>query len=514
MSRLKKFIQNALILALASFIMRTVSVVFNAYISNRIGAVGMGLFSLIMSAYAFAVTLSTSGINLAVTRLVSEELATGNGRGAVSAMRRCILYALFFGTLSGTLLYFLSGYVSRELLCDERTRMSLMALSISLPFIALSNVLSGYFTAVRRIYKSAAANMAEQCVKICIILVSLHFLAPRGVEYACLALVIGSSMSEGLSFSYLFVLYLFDRRKHINNDGAKSESGLTKRMLGISLPIAFSAYLRSGLTTAEHVLIPRGLRSYGADLEGSLALYGVIHGMVFPLVLFPAAFCTTFASLIVPELSELRAKCKCIKESKHIKYIVSRSIKFDLLFAICVSGILIAFSKELGMLVYNNATAGKYICTFGILVPVMYLDTAVDGMLKGLGEQMASMRYNIIDAAISVLLVYLLVPRLGVDGYVVCVFTAEIVNAALSLNRLLKVTGVKFRVFEYAALPSLCALGAMSISSLIVRALNISDITKLALGIVCLVIMYILFVCTLRAISEDDRKWIRSIARS
>ena len=494
--------------------MRTVSVIFNAYISNRIGAVGMGLFSLIMSAYTFAVTLATSGINLAVTRLVSEELAYGNFKGAVAAMRRCIYYALFFGTLSGVLLYFLSGYISSELLCDMRTKMSLMALSFSLPFIALSNVLSGYFTAVRRIYKSAAASMIEQCVKISIILVSLYFLAPRGVEYACLALVIGSSVSEGFSFTYLMALYLLDKRKHINAKKGENKKGLTKSMLNISLPIAFSAYLRSGLTTAEHVLIPRGLRKYGADLEGSLALYGVIHGMVFPLVLFLAAFCTTFASLIVPELSELKTKYKSIKESKNIKYIVSRSIKLDLIFAICVSGILIAFSNKLGMLIYNNATAGKYICTFGILVPVMYLDTAVDGMLKGLGEQMASMRYNIIDAFISVILVMLLVPRLGVDGYVICVFTAEIVNAALSLHRLIKVTGIKFRVFEYAASPSLCALGAMSMSCIIVRFVPVSGAISLALGIFCLILIYIMLSIALGVISRDDIRWILSIKSS
>jgi stage V sporulation protein B len=206
--RIKVFFGNALLLAAATLFMRTVSVVWGAYISGRIGAEGMGLYSLIMSAYAFAVTLATSGINLAVVRLVSEELALGNGRGAIRATRRCLCCALAFGTGAAILLFSLARLISGELLGDARTEMSLRALSASLPFIAVSNVFSGYFAAVKRIYKNAASAVVEQFIKIGIIYALLAALAPRGVEYACLALVVGASVSEGISFSYMLVLYL------------------------------------------------------------------------------------------------------------------------------------------------------------------------------------------------------------------------------------------------------------------------------------------------------------------
>ncbi|MBO4428597.1 MAG: oligosaccharide flippase family protein [Clostridia bacterium] len=508
MKRTKVFILNALFLAGATLFMRTVSVIWSAYISNRIGAEGMGLFSLIMSAYAFAVTLATSGINLAVTRLVSEELAYGNGKGAVRAMRRCLAYAMIFGTTAALLLFFGAGVISSEILCDGRTKISLAALSVSLPFIAVSNVFSGYFAAVRRIYKSAVSNVIEQFIKIALILVALDILAPRGIEYACLALVIGTSVSEGISFSYMLVLYLVDKRRHLPKSDSRVSGGLTKRMLGISMPIAFSAYLRSGLMTAEHVLIPIGLKKNGANAVTALSLYGVVHGMVFPLILFPAALCSTFAALIVPELSELKAKYVKTKDNAHIKYIVSRSVKFGLLFAVFVAGALIYFSDELGTLVYGNADCGKYIRVFGFLVPVMYLDTVVDGMLKGLGEQLASMRYNIIDAAVSVLLVLLLVPRLGIDGYVVCVFAAETLNASLSLARLIKVTGFRVKIFEFAAVPALCAAGAVCAAGIATAFLPLSAPVRLALGIFVSAALYFLLAHIFGAITKDDMKWL------
>ena len=81
------FVINAVILTATSLLMRTIGVSFSVYISNKIGAAGVGLFQLIMSVYTFAITLASSGINLAATRLVSEELANGAEAGAKKAMK-------------------------------------------------------------------------------------------------------------------------------------------------------------------------------------------------------------------------------------------------------------------------------------------------------------------------------------------------------------------------------------------------------------------------------------------
>lgn len=509
MKRIKVFLGNALILAAVTLFMRTVSVVWGAYVSRIIGAEGMGLFSLITSAYGFAVVLATSGINLATVRLVSEEIAFGRGRGATGAVVRCLAYALVFGGASFFLLFFGADFIGNNILGDARTVISLRTLSISLPFIAVTNVFAGYFSAVRRIYKSAAANIVEQFIKIGIILSTIGMLAPRGIEYACLALVIGTSVSEGLSFSYMFVMYLIDRRRLPRSD-ATVPHDLVRRMIGISLPVAAGAYLRSGLVTLEHVLIPRGLHAYGENAAEALSLYGVVHGMVFPLVLFPAALCQTFASLIVPELSEMSATYGTKKDNRHINYVVSRSIKFGLMFALITAAVFITFADGLGELVYHNALCAKYIRIFGVLVPVMYLDTVVDGMLKGLGEQMASMRYNIIDAAASVALVLLLTPRLGVDGYVLCVFITEILNASLSMHRLIKVTGVRLKIIEYVAVPALAAAGAAAASNLVFRPIGMPTATFVIIGITVCAAVYLALSRLLGAISRDDVRWAKN----
>lgn len=72
---MKKFLINGLVLTFTSLIMRSIAIIFNIYISNKIGAEAVGLFSLVMSIYLFFVTIATSGLNLACTYLVAEQFA-------------------------------------------------------------------------------------------------------------------------------------------------------------------------------------------------------------------------------------------------------------------------------------------------------------------------------------------------------------------------------------------------------------------------------------------------------
>lgn len=505
---------NALILGGTTIFMRIVAVVFNAYVSGKVGAEGMGLYSLITSVYMFTVTLASSGVNLAVTRLVSEELGKENGKGALAAVRSCIGFALLFSISASLILFFGADFIASNLLHDRRTFRSLRVLSAALPFIAVSGVFSGYFSAVRRVSKSASASITEQFLKIFITVSLLLAIAPKGMEYACLALVIGTAVSEALSFFYLFAFYLYDKRKHLRENEGKTPRDIRRRMLSIVLPVALSSYLRSGLVTVEHILIPIGLRKHGADSSTALASYGVIHGMVFPLLLFPSAVCSTFAGLIVPELSELAAAYGKVKNNRHICYIVRRALSFALLFGIGVGGIFLFFAKPLGMLVYDNEEAVRFIRTFAVLIPVMYLDTTVDGMLKGLGQQFHSMVYNVIDATMSVILVWTLLPRIGIYGYVICVFLTELVNLAFSISRLITVTGVRLPLYRAVASPILCVIGATTAVSLLLHMLPTAPMLgSTVLGIILCVLLYVLLLRATAGLSREDTAWLRHILR-
>ena len=222
MNRAKKYLFNAVLLSLITIIIRGVTVSFNAYVTQKIGSEAIGLFTLVMSVYTLAVTLATSGVNLSAVRLTAERLAICEKNGLCekalrhalrSEMAGCIKYSLFFGVLASLLLYILADIIGIHLLCDERTIPSLKVLSFALAPISLSSALAGYFTGLRKIYKNAVISIGEQLTKITVTAAALIVIAPKGIEYACLAVVGGSAVSEGASLLLSFILYILDKNK-------------------------------------------------------------------------------------------------------------------------------------------------------------------------------------------------------------------------------------------------------------------------------------------------------------
>lgn len=451
--RIKQFAVNVALLTVTSLIMRTVGVSFNVYVTNRLGASGVGLLTLITSTYGFFTTFALSGVNLAASRLAAEGLGHDNPAEIRAAMNRCIMYAAFFGSVAVAAMYLSAGIIGEKVISDSRSIRSLRILAPSLLPLAMSSAIYGYLHAVRRVIKSATAQITEQIVRIAVTVYALSIFLPRGLEYACFAVTLGITISEMAAFIYNFVLFRMDLRVH--NDGSGRVPGnLTKKMLGISLPMALSAYARSGLLTLEHMLIPYGLRRSGASGDKAIAEYGILHGMAFPVVLYPQVLLQSVSGLLVPEFAEESAR----GNEKNINNIAKRVIKMTLLFSIGTSAVMCCFSKELGMLIYGSEEASRYIKIMAPLIPAMYLDSAVDGMLKGLGEQLYSMRVNILDSSLSVVMVWLLLPVMGVKGYIVTVYVCEILNGALSLYKLLAVTKLKIPVMSAVVKPLCGAL--------------------------------------------------------
>lgn len=504
MTRFKRFIFNGLLITAVSLLMRGISVSFNVYLSNTIGAVAMGVFTLISTVYGFALTVATSGIGLAATRHIAEAVGDDASSGFPSGkspsvkciVRKCVSYALFFSVGSAIILYIFSPYIGVKILGDERTVSSLKVLALSLPPIALSSVYSGYFTAVRRVYKNAIVQVFGQGIKIffCIGLITL--LGASDVESACLSVVIGGTVAELGSFVLQYIFFILE--KNVRTDTKLShniERSALRKILGTALPVAFSAYARSGLITIEHILIPWGLERSGSSKDVSLAAYGTVHSMVFPLILFPSALSGSFAGLLVPEIAESMAQ----NDTDRINRIIYRVFFAALTFAIGTAGIMMCFSYELANTVYPTANAGKYILMIAPLIPVMYLDTSVDGILKGLGEQVYCMGVNIIDALLSVILVWLLLPKMGITGYILTVYFTETVNAALSIARLFTVTKIKPHLFQWVVKPLLAIIlsctavrfFASSITGAIQGAWELTGYILLASSIYLLIIYFL-----------------------
>lgn len=426
----KRLIVNTALMTSASLLMRCIAMGFQGYLSGRIGAAGIGLYQLVMSVELLASTFAISGIRFAVTRLVSEELGLGRGGGVHGAMVRSALYALIFGSAAMLLLTRFAEPVGFLWIGDARTVLSLRILAFGLPCLALSSVISGYFTACGRIWKPSLVHLIEQCAVVVFVALFLER-APEGdIELSCAAVCAGVTASDILSLALMLAFYLGDRRKYGSRTGESIR--LTGRMLSVALPLAVSAYARSALSTLEHLLVPRGFRKSGLSADAALAGYGVIQGMAMPVLSFPSCLLSSLAENVIPELTGAQVRGEREKIRREVRSLLTMS----LLFAIAVAFALFVTSDFIGSALFASSEAGKYIRLLAPLIPAMYVDMVVDGCLKGLGQQVWSMGINILDAGLGVLLVYTLLPIGALDAYIGIIYFNELLNLALSAARL------------------------------------------------------------------------------
>ncbi len=428
-----KMIKNTIIMTAVNLIMRSAGVYFNSYLTSRIGTGGIGLFQLVMSVYSMAVTFSTAGIRLAVTRATVEIIAKQR-YDLKKSVAFCMTYAGMCGTFIGLLLLMLSNLIGINLINNPETVLPLKILSFSLPFVAMSSALGGLFTAVGKIPQYSAVQMLEQAFKISVIVYMFSRSRNTDVFNSCIIIVFGMTASEIFSFT---LSSLLSRKLTRKSDEKKSVINPLS-FFRVALPDSVGTCVRSVLLTAEHLLIPKSLNKNSN--VNALSVYGLIHGLIMPILLYPSAVLTSFSGLIIPEL----ARKSELDDRNGINETVEKNLKRTFIFSLICSFIFWIFSDNFATVFCKNKEAAMYIKILSPLVPIMYTDTVTDGMLKGLDQQVYSMRYNIIDSAVCVLLVIFVLPKYSVKGYIMILYVSELLNFFLSMNRLTTVCEIRF----------------------------------------------------------------------
>ena len=435
MRALKIFVFNTFILLVSSIILQVITTFFNIYISNTIGEEAVGVFSLVMSVYMFGITLASAGINIASTRIVAEELACKNEVGAKTAARRCVVFSLIFGICASLIFFLCADFITIHCLHNRISKNVIYLICIALPFISMSAAINGYFTAVRRVYKNAFAKFGEEIVKIACTALFLKSFMPDGIDYACYSLILADVISEVTSFLHLYILYWRDKRGALVESRYKDLESYNRRILRITIPVAITSYIRSGLSTLKQLIIPSSLQRSGMNASNALISYGIVNGMAMPIIMFPVILVTSFSGLLIPEFSRYYAQGKYKKIKSTSILILACTLIFSILVAIC----MFIFSDELSNFIYHKSEISKYLRILAPLIVVMYLDIVIDAILKGLDAQVDVMIVNVFDCIVSIAFIYFLVPVLGFSGYIMSIFVSEFIDFSLSGYRLLKI---------------------------------------------------------------------------
>ena len=481
---------SALLLTGVNLLLRLVGTSFQVYISGRIGAAGVGLLQLVMSVGGLAMVAGIAGIRTAAMYLTAEELGKKRPQNITWVLSVCFLYSIICSGVIAVAIYSFAPWIAENWIGDGRTVDALRLFAAFLPSTCLCAVMTGYFTAANRIGTLAIVEVAEQLCSMAVTMGALFLWAGADVGRACQSVILGSCAGCVLTLLCLVFLRLRERP----HTGQRIP--VFRRLQDAAVPLAAADILKSGINTTENLMVPKRL-ALNSLMDNPLAAFGMVSGMVFPVLMFPACILFALAELLIPEL----ARCAAAGSQNRIRYLVKRSLRVAMVYGVLFSGLMFLTAEELCTWLYGNAQAGKFLRLYALMIPMLYCDAITDAMTKGLGQQKICVRYNILTSALDVFLLYLLLPIYGMMGYFFSFLLTHLLNFMLSLRRLLKITGqsIPFRIPALTAAAAIAGVwGASTFSFPVLRT-------------VCYAAMLSSLLYLFRVISREDLGWVKGL---
>ena len=492
LSRKLPIFYSALLLTGVNLLLRLAGTSFQVYLSSRIGAEGIGLLQLVMSVGSMALVAGMAGIRTATMYLTAEQIGKNRPNNITWVLSACIAYSLICSTAVAAAVAIFAPVIAQNWIGNLQILPSLRLFAAFLPLNCLTGVMVGYFTGANRIGTLAAIEVAEQICSMACTLLLLTLWAGHDAARACQAVILGSGIGACLTLCSLVILRLLEKPQTAPRLSTRSS------LMQTAVPLALADDLRTGIATVENLMVPKRLALYPGAVA-PLAAFGTVCGMVFPILTFPMAFLFGLTELLIPEL----ARCRAAGSNQRISHLVQKGLRTALLYGTICGGILFLCANELCLALYKSEDAGRYLRWFSVLAVMLYCDGVTDAMIKGLGEQKASVRYNILTNTMDVAFLYLLLPKYGIVGYFISFTITHVINFLLSIRRLLHITRESIPMH----------IPLLTLATAIFSVWAAQYIQRIPLRIAAFILLMLCLLVLLRILNREDLIWLKGLLR-
>lgn len=449
----KTFITGAIILMLAGFISRIIGFAYRIYLSNLVGAEGMGLYQLIVPVYTLIILTLTSGVSIAVSKMTAEEAAKGNYINIRRIAKLGLAGVITVSLAISLLLYLNIDFVVNIILKDSRTYSSVLIMIPCIPVIAAASAYKGYFYGIQEVTPTAVSQIVEQLVKIGIILALAARFLQAGLEYACALATVGMAVGE---MSNLFILALYYRFKKYPHITPNSQKGLIRKRKLVSFlfanaaPISLNRFIISMMSAVEVILIPRRLLEGGLNYIQSMEEYGKLVGMAMPLITFPALVTTSLATTLVPAISESIS----LNNFTRANYRISKSIQITMVLGFIFTALFSCYPGQIADMIYPRQNVGNTLFLLSFTCIFMYLQQILTGIMNGLGKQGLLLTNSIIGSVMRIGCVYFLIPVYGIPSYIAGIIASSFIVCVLNFITIIRTTGMALDLRHWVVRPA------------------------------------------------------------
>ncbi len=529
----KNLIGGISLLGLVGLICKVVGVLYRIPLAQMIGAQGMGVYQQVFPSYNLLLTISSAGIPVAISRMVAHYLALNDKRNADRVFKSALVMLTLFGFVATIVLMLFR----KELALQKGTEdaaLGYLMIAPSLFFVCVMSAFRGQMQGRRRMAPTAVSQLIEQVGKVFIALPVAGYFASfgttnlQGFSLGAAGALLGTSIAEMFALLYMMIKHFLSKKELQNmvqdeSIHPLSYKYLSLQILHVSIPITLGACIVPLAGEIDSFMLVNIMDKYMQEGE-ALISYGVLTGLVFPLINVPTALAMAMSVNLVPSISAGVAK----QDTVHVKNEIASGLRFASLIGFPCSIGLSMLSEPILMSLYfrggnynqGQLLLGSQLLSVSALTILLFTFVqATSGILQGLKKQRIPMYTLFLGVLAKIALNYTLVkiPSINIHGAPFASLLCYFVSMVPNLYYVAKYGKVRFDVKDLIVKP-LCASGLMALVVFALMAmfgknsLN-NSLTLVVITIIIACITYFVGALLFGAVKKEDlpNKLVRKI---
>ncbi len=412
-SKSSNYIFQGAILASASIVVRMIGLIYRIPLGRIIGDVGNSYYSCAFEIYSLILLISSYSLPLAVSKIVSARIGTGD-RTNIRRILKCALgFGLFVGILGAALAYFYADFLTGTILNTPEGAICLRVLAPCILIMGVLGVIRGYFQGHGTMIPTAISQILEQIVNAVVAIAAAWYLfgygqkidAVLGTETAAPAYgASGSTLGTTLGaltalFFVVFLLIVFlskEKKRAYRHEEKESYRSILVILVMTILPVILSTAIYNLNSIIDQGLFKALMEKLGHAKEEIDVSWGIYSGKYKLLCNVPIALASAMASSTIPNISKRQGDRKAVRRS------VGDVIRFTMVISIpCAVGLGVFGSEIIEVLWPGTPEIAGKMMMYGSTAVIFYsLSTLTNGILQGIDK----MRLPVIHAAISLVL--------------------------------------------------------------------------------------------------------------
>lgn len=515
MSSQKRFFSGMMLLTLSNILIKAVGLLFKIPLTNLIGEDGMGYFNAAYTIYAWFYMLTTSGLSVAVSMIVSKYRAQGNTK-QIKIILRTVLLLFFTIGLAGTLaMIFGAGPLARLIRVPE-SAICIMAIAPSLFFSCMASALRGYFQGYQVMFPTAVSQVMEACGKLFIGISIAKYTLSLGMQKSEVAAFALLGIAIGIAAGFLFLSVtklLFNEKKYDSeytklegtSDSIIGHTGIASMLIKIALPVTISSSVMSLTNIFDTLIMTDRLMAFGYSNDEAVRIYGNYTSLAMPMFNLPPVLIYAITYSVVPLITAAVTR----RENEEAKRYMHSSIKLTSLIAMpCAIGLSVLSYQILDLffareLVDNGAGMLTALAPSVFFVCMLAITNAV---LQANGYEKKPMVSMLAGSAVKLAASYMLIPVLGKYGTPISTLLCYVTIVVMNMYYVAKYAKVVPSIGDVYIKPlvsgALCGISAMAVSHLFAGMLGLTLSTVAA--IFTAVVVYLMSILLIKCITKDD----------